>query len=196
MRGAPVTIDWPRDEDTGEIFDARWLELGTRVKLTIEEKLDVGKSLAMGIGTLPDGSMPTKAQVREYWRIKYAIDLHASYLAMPPNIRAAATVRGRGLNEWTEHIDHLKRTGHPQAALDLTGECIEAALRLLGIGERVNLEPWIVQAAVVLRKMGNYRDEAQLIEGSIEAFPKFEELAQRLPRARRLLAKPANSDQP
>ena len=185
------TVVWPSDPLTGEVFDGLWLERGTRVKLTVEEKLDVDTAYVAGLSNLPDGSPPSKAQIREYWRVKNADQQHASYLAMPPPLRAAATVRGRGLQEWGEHIDHLKRTGHLQSALDLTGECIEAALRLKITGERINLESWIIRAAIILRKMADYETEIQLVEGAIERFPQYGKLEARLPRSRHLLAKSA-----
>jgi hypothetical protein len=121
---------------------------------------------------------------------------HNVYLTMEPHAREAATVRGRGLREWVEHIDHLKRTGHLQEALDLMGECVNAAVRLLELREQVGVETWLIRSAIILRKLGDYANEVSFIESVLETWPDLDELAARLPRARQLLAKSASAVSP
>lgn len=181
-----AAINWPRDEATGELFDDAWLEAGTRVPLTTHERSRVEYALTHGGKEPPDGQRASKSQVREYWRIKSAYQLHANYMKLEPAVRGASTVRGRGLNEWVEHIDHLKRTGHLPEALDLTGDCTRSALNLVQMGERTSIEKWLIRSAIILRKLGDHSTEVELIQGATANWPQMDELAARLPRAQQL----------
>lgn len=173
---------------TGVVLDDEWLELGTRASLTESEQDRVTYALAHNGKEPPDGQLASRAQVREYWRIKRVEQLRSMYLGLSPDLREAATVRGRGFFEWVEYIDHLKRTGHLREALDLSGECTSAVALYVALGGDGNLGLWVERCAIILRKLGDYATEVELIEGVIDALPSCELLKKRLPMAKRLLA--------
>lgn len=185
-------VDWPVSAATGVVLDDEWFEAGTRVPLTEVERDRVFYALSHGGAEPPDGQLATRPQVREYWRIKSAEQLRSLYLGLSPELQEAATVRGRGLFEWIEFIDHLKRTGHLTEALMLTDECMTAAFRYVELGGMVSAASWVERTAIILRKLGQYAAEIALVESVIDTLPECEILKKRLPTANRLLAASLN----
>ncbi|MBG9887146.1 hypothetical protein ABE10_25380 [Bacillus toyonensis] len=171
------------------MFDDEWLTREAGIPLLGRERERVEYALANGGAEPPDGETASKAQVREYWRIKRARQLRAVHSAQEPRLRALAEVRGRGYNEWREHVTHLKRTGHLETALALSYECSDAAERHAAAAGFGPSDWWAKQTAIILRKLDDYEAEIRFIEELVERVPSLGALAERLPASRRFLAR-------
>jgi hypothetical protein len=183
-------VDWPHAEATGEVFDLDWYDAGTAKAITAAEQEFIDRAFkAADPGAILYGpSVPAYVRT-EYHRQYFVRSFGTQFLHQPPAILAAGDVRGIFYLEWSDFIDHMKRTNHLEEALALTYECIDAAERI----ERIDhMEPgpgWYEKAAIILRKMNDYESEIRLIEDVVRRYPNFSHFEQRLPTARKLLAK-------
>jgi hypothetical protein len=183
-------VDWPQAEATGEVFDLDWYDTGTAKAITAAEQSIIDRAFkAPDPGTILYA--PTvPAYVRtEYHRQFFVRRFGTQFLHQPPPILAAGDVRGIFYLEWSDFIDHMKRTNHLEEALALTYECIDAAERIERIDHMAPGPGWYDKAAIILRKMNDYEAEVRLIEDVVRRYPNFSHLEQRLPAARKLLAK-------
>lgn len=96
-------------------------------------------------------------------------------------------VRGRDLTEWVEPIKQMKREGRFGDALELLLDCIPAAEQD-ATDNGATPAPWYtVQAAIILRKLGDIPQEIALLERYQHACPKDQrsvEIAERIVKAR------------
>ena len=182
-----MNTDWPRDDETGEVFDDEWLRAGTTGSLT-PDQIERAANAAAHFGS--DTNPASKAEQAEYHRQAAAIRRDAR-LTMPGDAgieQRDALVRGRDTGEWLEYVDHLKRSGHLELALALIYECIDAAERAGRIDQSFH-----THAAVILRKMKDYDTEVHLLENFVNAQVRLgrtpEGAIARLAKARQLLMK-------
>lgn len=147
-------VDWPQAEATGEVFDLDWYNTGTAKAITAAEQAVVDRAFkAQDPGAvLYEPNVPAFVRT-EYHRQYFVRNFGTQFLHQPPAILAAGDVRGIFYLEWSDFVDHMKRTNHLEEALALTYECIDAAERI----ERIDhMEPgpgWYEKAAIILRKM-------------------------------------------
>ncbi|MEQ6899295.1 hypothetical protein [Microbacterium sp. KR10-403] len=183
---ARTQIDWPVDDETGEVFDLEWLDAGTRKELTAGEELIIARASGM---TDPEKLLFGKfvpSYVRTEYNRRVLIEQFGHRFAhQPVSVQTAGNVRGAFYLEWGPHIDHLKRTGHLESALALAYEVMDAAERT----ENGDAFGWYERVAIILRKMRDYEAEVRFLEGVVKRWPKYTELSTRLVRAKALLAK-------
>lgn len=183
-------VEWPQAEATGEVFDLDWYNTGTAKAITAQEQavIDQASNAQDPGAVLYAPNVPAYVRT-EYHRQYFVRSFGTQFLHQSPAILAAGDVRGLFYLEWSDFIDHMKRTNHLEEALALTYECIDAAERI----ERIDhMEPgpgWYERAAIILRKMDDYEAEIRLIEDVVHRYPNFSHLEQRLPTARKLLEK-------
>lgn len=183
-------VDWPQAEATGEVFDLDWYNAGTAKAITAPEQAVVDHAFkAQDPGEVLYGpSVPAYVRT-EYHRQYFVRSFGTQFLHQPPAILAAGNVRGIFYLEWSDFIDHMKRTNHLEEALALTYECIDAAERVDRIDHLGPGPGWYEKAAIILRKLKDYETEIRLIEEVVRRYPNFDYLEQRLPAARKLQAK-------
>lgn len=182
-----MDVCWPTDDTTGEVFDDVWLRAGTTGSLDVAQLARVRRAAELfGSDTDPT----TKAEMAEYYREVSALqrERHLAAGGVEEATQRARLVRGRDFLEWLELTEHLKRTGHTEAALSLLYECIDAARR--GEAPDVGLHE---RAAIILRKLKDYEAEVRLLEECIDRQQARGEttsdMPARLGKARKLLAK-------
>lgn len=176
-------VDWPIDQETGEVFDLDWLDASTRKPVAPAEQLLIDRAAASSDpgSILYAEGVPSHVRT-EYHRQKLIVEFGCRFLHQPAAVLRTGDVRGVFYLEWDAHIDQLKRAGHLEEALALTYECIDAAERLHG-GDAAG---WYERATVILRQMKDYDAEIRLIEDVTARWPKYTRLRERLPRARAL----------
>lgn len=187
-----VVIEWPVADASGEVFDLEWLDLGTCKSMTPEQE----KVIAAARASSDPGNVLFAEGVESVVRTEYNRRLSIqrfgrNFLHQPPKVLAVGDVRGIFYLEWGDHIDHMKRTGHLEEALALTYEVIDAAERVDAL-ERgdYGAAGWYKHAAIILRKLDDVESEIRLIEDVQRRYPRIgQELSDRLPRARAILAK-------
>ena len=183
-------VDWPQAEATGEVFDLDWYDTGTTKAITATEQEVIDRAFKAQDPGVVLYAPNVPAHVRtEYHRQFFVRSFGTQFLHQPPAILAAGNVRGIFYLEWTDLIDHMKRTNHFEDALALTYECIDAAERIERIDHMQPGPGWYEKAAIILRKMNDYEAEIRLITDVVRRYPNFSHLEQRLPAARKLLAK-------
>ena len=183
-------IEWPQAESTGEVFDLGWYDTGTAKSITAAEQqiIDRAFKAADPGAILYEQIVPAYVRT-EYHRQYFVRGFGTQFLHQPATVLAAGDVRGIFYLEWSDFIDHMKRTNHLEESLALTYECIDAAERVERIDHMVPGPGWYEKAAILLRKLDDYDAEIRLIEGVVRRYPNFRHLEQRLPTARKLLAK-------
>lgn len=100
---------------------------------------------------------------------------------------AAQRVRDRPVAEWVPEIARMKRENNLEGALELTYECMDAMRRgnLIMWGKPM-VNGWVVNAAVILRKMGDLDTERRLLESGLSEYPNDAILLQRMRKSREL----------
>lgn len=180
-------VDWPVDDETGEVFDDAWLRDGTTGHLT-RAQLDRVWRAAISPGI--DQEPTTKAEEAEYYRAtRYLLTMKR--LETPGTDgeynQHARMVRGRDLLEWREHVEHLSRLGRYEQALALNYECSDAAERINGAeGAAI-----VKRSSILLRKMKDYEADVRLMQDAIVRFPRDPEFVNRLKYSAARLAKQA-----
>lgn len=181
-------VQWPTDQASGRVFDLAWLDRETRKPVTPSEQAIIEAALAAG----DSDSILWAAGVPSYVRTEYhrqrGIELWGrQFLHQPDQTLKAGDVRGVFYLEWKGHIEQMARDGHLDEALALTCEVIAAAERVDAIdGRGIGAAGWYDRACILLRKLGKYDAEVQLIESVIERYPGWTKIAGRLATARKL----------
>jgi len=156
--------EWLRNETSGELSKAA-LE---RVQRAAETP---------GV----DNEPASKPELAEYWRLRRAAHAPCD----------TGQVRGRHASLWIEHIDHMKRRGRLEQALQLAYECLDSVDRERLEGGLDTRASWTERAAIILRKMKDYDSEARLLESQIAAGVYPARLGQRLDKALDLASRQA-----
>lgn len=184
-----MNIDWPAAEESGEIFDLDWYDRGTAKPLKPSEQQLIDHAFKADDPGTVLYAPHVPAYVRtEFHRQYFVRTFGAKFLHQPPAILSAGNVRGIFYLEWSDIIDHMKRTNHLEEALALTYDCIDAAERVGRIGHLGPGPGWYERASIILRKLKDYEVEVRFIEDVVRRYPNFKQLGQRLPFARKLLA--------
>jgi hypothetical protein len=105
-------------------------------------------------------------------------------------------VRGRHYSEWTDTVRQLKREGRYEEALDLLGDCMDAAERSAAVRGTAPAPWYTEQAAIIHRKLKDYDGEVAVLKRYLEmapGLPDDDSFVVRLAKARALQRKVAEA---
>lgn len=149
-----------------------WLGFRGSRKPRVEEAPEAGADSTGLVRAEPlEGVIASTRAERRENRIRESIEskaqTRARNLADPTKRRQELlrTVRGRSYMQWVEDIEQMKREGRYHLALDILYECIAAAE--LEVDGPPCWYTW--QAAIIHRKMRNYKAEVEVLERYLDA---------------------------
>jgi hypothetical protein len=164
-------VDWPVDEETGQVFDDEWLMSGVKAALNANQFNQMAQSRA-------ESAQRRRARL-------WAPGVDGVYT------EEAEQLRGRHWLEWRDHVEQMNREGRHEAALALCYEIIDVAERV--DPKRTAPPGWYDKAGILLRKMKDYDAEVRLMERVVAKYP-GDRFQVRLAKARELQAKDPTSE--